>query len=73
MKKKYCLIILVASFTFARVSSEHNVVLAPSVVFSAAFHHYGVVLSKDYGDGDTIKWKRRHKRRKKTRRPHRGK
>ena len=75
MKKKIVLILFVLfSFGFSRVSADYQVVLPPDLIFSAAFHHSGATISKaPYKEGDSVNWKRRHKRRKKMRRPQRGK
>ena len=74
MKKKIVLILFVLfSFGFSRVSADYQVVLPPDLIFSAAFHHSGATISKAPKEGDSVNWKRRHKRRKKMRRPQRGK
>ena len=71
--KKILVLVLLFAFGFSRASSDYQVVLAPDLIFSAAFHHAGAKIVKGSEDGDSIKWKRRHKRRKKMRRPQRGK
>ena len=75
MKIKNVLILVVlCALGFSRASSDYQVVLAPDLIFSAAFHHAGAkIVQGPSKDGDSIKWKRRHKRRKKMRRPQRGK
>ena len=70
--KKYILMLFVFSFVFGRTSNEHQIVIAPDALFTFQSAN-GVVFSKDLIDDDrSIKWKRRHKRRKKSRRPQRG-
>tara|TARA_B100001750_G_C15320894_1_gene502171 strand:+ start:114 stop:371 length:258 start_codon:yes stop_codon:yes gene_type:complete len=72
--KNVLILVLLFAFGFSRASSDYQVVLAPDLIFSAAFHHAGAKIIKGPSkDGDSIKWKRRHKRRKKMRRPQRGK
>ena len=72
LNKMIVLAAMVLSFSFARTSGNHKIVVAPddSVVFKTTS---GLVSAKEGLDNDrSLKWKRRHKRRKKTRRPQRG-
>ena len=71
MKKTYILVsVFVVSFAFGRVSEKHSTSASP----------YGLSLNSQRGevsafnseDDSSVKWKRRHKKRKKTRRPQRG-
>ena len=72
MKKIYILVpVLVMSFLFARMSSKHPSNISPS---GLSFSGQKAELSSkfDASDDTSVKWKRRHKKRKKTRRPQRG-
>ena len=72
LNKMIVLSAVLLSFSFARTSGNHKIVVAPddSVVLKATC---GLVSAKAcIDDNQSIKWKRRHKRRKKTRRPQRG-
>ena len=70
--KNVNIIILAVCFSlaFGRISSQHSVGASP----------YGLSYSGQKGevtnligeDDSSVKWKRRHKKRKKTRRPQRG-
>ena len=70
MKKIYLISLLVfVAFAFGRVSVKHGQKIAPSNV------SYGgdkVFLNTTQDGDESIKWKRRHKKRKKSRRPQRG-
>ena len=69
MKKVYLISLLVfVAFAFGRVSIKHEQKIAPSNV------SYGgdKIFLNATQDEDSIKWKRRHKKRKKSRRPQRG-
>ena len=68
--KNVLILVLLFALGFSRASSDYQVVLAPDLIFSAAFHHAGAKVVKGPSkDGDSIKWKRRHKRRKKNETP----
>ena len=72
LNKMIVLSAIVLSFAFARTSGNHRIVVAPddSVDLKATC---GLVSAKECVDNNqSTKWKRRHKRRKKTRRPQRG-
>lgn len=72
MKKIYILIpVLVMSFVFARMSSKHPSNVSPSGL-SFSGQKYELSSSFDSSEDTSVKWKRRHKKRKKTRRPQRG-
>ena len=71
MKKLLCFGIMVLfSFSFGRVSSYYAVVVSP--VESYIQKKQLEISSIESVSDASIKWKRRHKRRKKTRRPQRG-
>ena len=72
MYKILALSILVMSFGFARTSGKFN--SADSFLDRVNSHNKTLMLS-DERSGDeenSLKWKRRHKKRKKSRRPQRG-
>ena len=71
MKKLLCLgVVVLFSFSFGRVSSYYAVVVSP---VESYIQKKQLEVSSIEGVGDSsIKWKRRHKRRRKTRRPQRG-
>ena len=74
MINKKCLVValVVCSFVFSRTSTKYKVVVSPDS-FSVLMGKDGFIVAKDCLDGKKdAKWKRRHKRRKKTRRPQRG-
>ena len=76
MKTKSVLVLMVlSSLVFSRASSDHRVVLAPDLIFSAAFNRGDAEMSRGkIEEKDSVmKRRRRHIRRKKTRRPIRGK
>ena len=64
--------VVVCSFVFCRTSTKHKVVVSPeNITILRAGETY--ILARDcFDDESSLKWKRRHKRRKKTRRPQRG-
>ena len=70
MKKLYILIpVLVMTFMFGRVSNKHAANISPS---DLSFNSQKGELSSGSSEDTSIRWKRRHKKRKKTRRPQRG-
>ena len=70
--KKYMIVVgLLVAFGFSRNSTRHQIVVSPEYSINNK-SSFGVVTAKDYSDENSLKWKRRHKRRKKTRRPQRG-
>ena len=70
--KKYIIVVgLLVAFGFSRTSMRHQIVVSPEYSLNNK-SSFGVVTAKDLSDEDSLKWKRRHKRRKKTRRPQRG-
>jgi len=70
--KKYIFVFgLVLAFGFTRTSVRHQIVVSPEYSINKS-SPFGTVTAKDISDENSLKWKRRHKRRKKTRRPQRG-
>jgi len=69
--KKICILVsvFVVSFAFGRVSEKHS---APSSPCGLSLNSQRGEVSAFNSDDDSLKWKRRHKKRKKTRRPQRG-
>ena len=73
MKNMIVLSGLVFSFAFGRLSEGKDVVSPPDAVSFLTRSHAGLVTAKDFVGGDaSIKWKRRHKRRKQIRGRQRG-
>jgi len=71
MKKLFGLTLLILlSVSFGRVASYGVVIVSP--VESFIQKKQLEVSSVQEGLGDSVQWKRRHKRRKKIRRPQRG-
>ena len=71
MKTHILIFTLVTAFCFARTSGRHQIVVSPEYAINNT-SSFGLVTARDLSDEDSLKWKRRHKRRKKTRRPQRG-
>ena len=71
MKKYIVLCGLLLALGFSRTSVRHQIVVSPEHSFNYK-SSYGTIAAKDLSDENSLKWKRRHKRRKKTRRPQRG-
>ena len=70
--KKYILIFsLITALGFSRTSGRHQIVVSPEYAMNSK-SSFGVIQAKDLSEGDDLRWKRRHKRRKKTRKPQRG-
>jgi len=72
MKNVYILVsVLVFSCVFGRTSNKHTTTVSP---YGLSFNSQKGELSVgvDTSDDSSVKWKRRHKKRKKTRRPQRG-
>ena len=71
MKKIYVFsLVIVFSFAFGRISKGH---LAPSLASDITKANKGLVITNTSDESDgSLKWKRRHKKRKKSRRPNRG-
>ena len=71
MKKLFGLTLLILlSVSFGRVASYSVVIVSP--VESFIQKKQLEVSATQKGSGDSVQWKRRHKRRKKLRRPQRG-
>ena len=63
--------VIVVSVAFGRVSDKHTKIESPyDLAVSKKKGH--VIESNKSSDDGSIKWKRRHKKRKKSRRPQRG-
>ena len=78
MKKLYkILIVVVFALSFCLARTSGNFSTANHLLSKTAFHNKPVFADKDphAAEEDSLKWKRRHKRRKKApnRRPKRGK
>ena len=71
MKKYFVLAVLFFAFGFSRTSTKHQIVVSPEYSLSGK-SAFGTVTARDCSEDDSVQWKRRHKRRKKTRRPQRG-
>ena len=71
MKKYIVIFSLLLAFGFSRTSVRHQIVVSPEYSFNNK-SSYGTIAAKDLSGENSLKWKRRHKRRKKTRRPQRG-
>ena len=71
MKKIYILVsVFIVSFAFGRVSEKHS---APASPCGLSLNSQRAEVSAfNTEDDSSLKWKRRHKKRKKTRRPQRG-
>lgn len=70
--KKYILILsLVTAIGFSRTSGRHQIIVSPEYSINSK-SSFGLIQAKDLTDDDSVRWKRRHKRRKKTRKPQRG-
>lgn len=69
MKKLLLTVVLMCAFSFARISTYHVVVVSP---VESYIQKKQVEISKGDQSGDSVQWKRRHKRRRKVRRPQRG-
>jgi len=70
MKKLIFITIMTCSFSFARVSTYHAVVVSP--VESYIQKKQLEISRTEEGSDHSVQWKRRHKRRKRYRRPRRG-
>ena len=70
MKKIYLFgFLLFVAFSFGRVSTKHAHQIGPS---NTSFGGDKVFMNSEQENDDSLKWKRRHKKRKKSRRPQRG-
>tara|TARA_Y100000590_G_scaffold418584_1_gene519503 strand:- start:3737 stop:3952 length:216 start_codon:yes stop_codon:yes gene_type:complete len=70
MKLFFWTTFIACSFSFGRVSSYHVVVVSPVESYIQKKQQQ---ISQSDESGDSVKWKRRHKRRRKmNRRPQRG-
>lgn len=70
MKKKYLFgFLLFVAFSFGRVSTKHAHQVAPS---NTSYGGDKIFMNAEQDSEDSLKWKRRHKKRKKSRRPQRG-
>ena len=70
MKKLLFITIAACSFSFARVSTYHAMVVSP---VESYIQKKQLEISRVESESDhSVQWKRRHKRRKKMRRPQRG-
>jgi len=71
MKKAYIVILVVCfGVVFGRVSNKHAVSTSPYDLSYSG--QKGEISSFNSSEDSSLKWKRRHKKRKKTRRPQRG-
>ena len=70
MKKLIFITLVACSFSFARVSTYHVMVVSPGESY---IQKKQLEISKvEDGSDHAVQWKRRHQRRKKMRRPQRG-
>ena len=70
MKKVLCVSLMaVCSFAFGRSSSYYTIVVSPTESY---IQKKQAELTAVDGEDGSVQWKRRHKRRRKTRRPQRG-
>tara|TARA_B100001123_G_C14533501_1_gene719267 strand:- start:34 stop:252 length:219 start_codon:yes stop_codon:yes gene_type:complete len=71
MKKYILLMFVLCAFGFSRTSGKHQIVVSPEYSLGGK-SAFGTITAAHWSEDDSLKWKRRHKRRKKTRRPQRG-
>ncbi len=69
MKQLLLVTMFLCTLSFARVSTYHVVVVSP---VESYIQKKQIEISKADQSGDSVQWKRRHKRRRKVRRPQRG-
>ena len=71
MKNVYIIILAVCfSLACGRISNKHSVCVSPYDLSYSG--QKGEMTNFNGSDDSSVKWKRRHKKRKKTRRPQRG-
>ena len=71
MKKMVLLIFVLCAASFGRTSGKHKIVVSPEYSIGGK-SPFGTITAQGWSDENSLQWKRRHKRRKKTRRPQRG-
>ena len=70
MKKINILIVgVLVACAFGRISNKHDVSVSP---YGLSYNSQKGEIHVGIDEDDSLKWKRRHKKRKKTRRPQRG-
>ena len=72
MNKLLIVVLVVSTCVFGRTSTKHHVISPPDSPIMIKTYAEGSYSAKDSADDDSLRWKRRHKRRKKSRRPQRG-
>ena len=70
MKKIFIVVFILGALSFSRTSTKHRIVVSPE--YAVTKSAFGIITAQDYSSEDSVQWKRRHKRRKKTRKPQRG-
>ena len=71
MKKIVLLVFVFCAVGFGRTSGKHQIVVSPEYSIGGK-SSFGTMTAQGWSDENSVQWKRRHKRRKKTRRPQRG-
>ena len=71
MKKMILLIFVLCAVGLGRTSGKHQIVVSPEYSIGGK-SSFGTITAQGWSDENSAQWKRRHKRRKKTRRPQRG-
>ena len=71
MKKMFLLMFVLCAVGFSRTSGKHQIVVSPEFSIGGK-SSFGTITAQGWSDENSIQWKRRHKRRKKTRRSQRG-
>ena len=61
--------VIVVSVAFGRISKNHS---SSDASFTFSARQFGIGDAQAASDDENTKWKRRHKKRKKSRRPQRG-
>ena len=71
MKKMILFLFVLCVAGFGRTSGKHQIVVSPEYSIGGK-SSFGTITAQGWSDENSVQWKRRHKRRKKTRRPQRG-
>ena len=71
MKKLILLLFVFCVVGYGRTSAKHKIVVSPEFSLGGK-SAFGTITAEGWSDESSVQWKRRHKRRKKTRRPQRG-
>ena len=71
MKKFILLVFVLSALSFSRTSKKHQIVVSPEFSIGGKTS-FGTITAEGWSEDNSLQWKRRHKRRKKTRKPQRG-